>query len=75
MNKISTIELVRYLTENKGKYVEASMNNNIFKATHMIIFGGRKIFDTGIDSQEISWKPQEFIEFYQKAHWLVEQIV
>ncbi|GAB4439725.1 MAG: hypothetical protein Kow0031_21610 [Anaerolineae bacterium] len=75
MNKITTSQLVDLLTNNKGKYVEASLNNGFFSATHLLVFGGQKIFDTGIDSQEISWKPEDFIRFYPEAYWVVDQIV
>jgi len=75
MNKISSTQLVDLLIKNKGKYIEASMSNGYFKATHMLVFGGRKIYDTGIDSEEIKWSPQEFIKFYSESFWLIEQIV
>ncbi|MBN1218530.1 MAG: hypothetical protein JXM69_06370 [Anaerolineae bacterium] len=75
MNKIPTSQLVEFLIQHKGKFVEASMSNGIFKATHILRFGGRKIFDTGIDSQEVTWTPQEFIDFYPKAYWMIEQVV
>lgn len=75
MNKIPTTQLVDLLIKNKGRYIEASMSNGYFKATHMLTFGGRKIYDTGIDSQEVKWSPQEFIEFYPEVYWLIEQIV
>ena len=51
------------------------MCGTYFRATHMLVFGGKKIFDTGIDSQETKWSPEEFVEFYPKAYWLIEQIV
>jgi len=75
MNGISSVQLVKLLIENKRRYIEASMNAAGFKATHMLVFGGRKIFDTGIDSQETVWEPKEFIKFYPNAYWLIEQIV
>ncbi len=75
MKKIPTAQLVDLLIKNKGRCIEASMSNGYFKATHMLAFGGRKIYDTGIDSEEVKWRSQEFIEFYSEAHWLIEQIV
>jgi len=75
MNKISSQQLVELLKKNKGRFIEASMSDGHFKATHMLVFGGRKIYDTGIDSQETKWSPQEFIDFYPMSHWLIERIV
>ena len=59
----------------KNKYVEASLNNGIFNATHFIRFGGRKYFVTGIDSKEKSWKETEFIEYYNNVIWKIDQII
>lgn len=71
----SSRQLVNLLIQNKGKYIEASMGNAYFKATHILAFRGRKIFDTGMDSQETKWYPEEFIKFYPDAYWQIEQIV
>lgn len=70
---IPTTDLVKLL--HKNKFVEASLNDGIFNATHFIRFGGRKIFDTGIDSQEVSWKEVEFLSFYEKSFWKIDQIL
>ena len=75
MRRVSSLQLANLLIQNKGKYIEASMCSACFRATHMLTFGGRKIFDTGIDSQEITWYPKEFVEFYPNAFWVIEQIV
>ena len=75
MNKISTIELIKLVTENNDKVYEVSLNNGFFNATHFLSFGGRKIFDIGIDSQEITWFPDDFISFYYQAYWIVDQVV
>jgi len=73
VNKIKTTPLVALLR--KGRVIEASLNNGIFNATHFLRFGGRKIFDYGIDSSAMSWKPQEFVDFYSRAVWRIDQIV
>jgi len=51
------------------------LGNGFAKATHLIYWGGRKLFDTGIDSEEIKWKEEEFQENYSKSFWEIEQIV
>lgn len=70
---IPTKEMVKLLHTNR--YVEASLNNGMFNATHLVRFGGRKIFDIGIDSQEVSWKVEEFVSFYEMSFWKIDQIV
>ncbi len=70
---IQTTELVKLLYYNK--FIEASLNDGIFNATHFIRFGGRKIFDTGIDSREVSWNEAEFVSFYEKSFWKIDQIL
>lgn len=71
--KIDTKELIKLVKE--SKYVEASLNNGLFNATHLISFGGRKLFDTGVDSQEVSWFEKEFLSFYIYAKWKIDQII
>lgn len=70
---ISSIDLLT-LVKNSN-YVEASLNDGIFNATHLIRFGGRKFFDTGIDSKEVSWKENDFLNFYTLANWKIDQII
>lgn len=67
--------MVEKMISNKGRHFEAGMDNGFFCATHFLCFGGRKIYDTGIDSQDIIWKPQEFVDFYRFAYWKIDQIV
>ena len=71
----TTAELVELLVKNKRIWIEACLNTRVFRCCHMMVFGGRKIFDIGIDSQEVTWKPDEFVKFYDKAYWEIEQIV
>lgn len=75
MNKISTNDLIMRLKSNKGKVFEVSLNNGFFRATHMIYWGGKILYDTGIDSVEIKWKSDEFKNHYDLSFWEVEQIV
>ncbi|MBN1213396.1 MAG: hypothetical protein JXA92_12550 [candidate division Zixibacteria bacterium] len=63
------------ITYRKGSVLEISMNTAYFKATHIVYFGGRKIFDMGIDSQTVTWTPKEFIAFYSQAYWSVDQVI
>lgn len=73
--KIPTKTIVELLTTNKEKVFEISMSTACFKATHIVYFGGRKIFDMGIDSQTVAWKPNEFLGFYPQAYWKIEQVI
>ena len=73
--KISTNSLVRLLTADKNVDFEVSLNNGVFNATHFLRFGGRKIYDIGIDSQQSLWNISEFTAWYNEANWLVDQIV
>jgi len=59
----------------KKKIIEASMCLGFFRATHVLSFGSRKIYDTGIDSQQVTWRPADFVKMYQKHQWVIDQIV
>jgi len=74
LSKLSTIEIIDFITDHKGTVLEISMNKDCFRATHIVYFGGRRIFDMGIDSQTVSWSPKEFIDFYSQAYWTIEQV-
>lgn len=74
-NRMSTSDLINLLKANKGLYLEAAISMGDFRATHFLFFGGKKIYDTGIDSQDVKWFPVEFLEFYQKAIWNIDQFV
>lgn len=73
--KIATDRLLELLMQDHGRFVEASLNDGIFNATHFLRFGGRKVFDTGIDSVTVSWKKSDFLFHYSQAKWKIDQIV
>lgn len=75
MRKIHTLELLDLLRSEANHTIEASLNNGRFNATHFLRFGVRKLFDCGIDSAEVSWNVKDFLAFYSKASWRVDQIV
>jgi hypothetical protein len=75
MKFISTVELVKRVKANKGKVFEVAILKGFFRATHFIYFGGRLLYDTGIDSQEIKWKPEEFVSYYSSTFWHIDQVV
>jgi hypothetical protein len=75
MNKVSTNELINLLKLNRGKVFEVSISNGFLKATHLIYWGGKILYDTGIDSIEIKWKADEFLENYILSYWEIEQVV
>lgn len=73
--KVQTPELLALLVANKGRVIEASLTNGYFNFTHFMDFGGRVIYDMGIDSEEVSRRPHEFLERYQNEWWRIDQIV
>jgi hypothetical protein len=73
--KISTPQLIDRMFKQKNHVFEASLNNGFFNAMHFLRWGGRKIFDCGIDSADISWAPNEFNAFYEQAFWQIDQII
>lgn len=73
--KMRTKDLVDLLIKNKGRVIEASLTNGSFNFTHFMDFGGRVIYDLGIDSEEVSRKPLEFLQFYQDSWWRINQMV
>lgn len=75
MKSLCTNELVSEIKENKGKMFEAAIVKRGFRATHFIYFGGHLLYDTGIDSQEIKWKPQDFLDYYNSTFWQIDQVV
>lgn len=75
MKSISTNELVTKLKVNQGKMFEVAINKGAFRFTHFIYFGGKLLYDTGIDSHEIKWKPQDFSDYYNSTFWQIDQVV
>lgn len=75
MKKISTQQLIALQKKHKNSYFEVSLSNKYFRATHFMTFGGKKIYDTGIDSKDVKWTPNEFLEFYPRAFWKIDQII
>lgn len=73
--KFPTKTIVDLLKKNQKTVFEISLNTTDFKATHVVYYGGRKIFDMGIDSQTVAWKPNEFLTFYPQATWSIEQVI
>lgn len=75
MKKVSTKQLLNRLKKNKGKFFEVALSNGIFRATHILYWRGKMLYDTGIDSQDIKWTREDFINWYPKAYWLIDQVV
>jgi hypothetical protein len=75
MKSISTNELITKLKVNKRKIFEVAIVKDALQATHFIYFGGKLLYDTGIDSQEIKWKPQDFLGYYNSTFWQIDQVI
>ena len=65
MRSVFTNELVSEIKNNTGKMFEVAIVKHGFRATHFIYFGGKLLYDTGIDSKEVMWKPNDFIDYYR----------
>ena len=73
--KITTEHLVVLLVENKNVDFEVSLNNGVFNATHFFRYGGKRIYDIGIDSHLVTWNKNDFVKWYSNSKWLIDQIV
>lgn len=72
--KAPTAEIVKILFDGKKKWIEVSLNDGTFNATHILQPRKNKVIDCGIDSRDVSWELEDFIEFYRFAHWKIDQI-
>ena len=75
MNSITSNELVSRLKMNRRKMFEVAICKGSVRATHFIYFGGKLLYDTGIDSKEVKWKPQDFLNHYKHTFWKIDQVV
>ncbi len=72
--KFTTAELVSLLLDGNTRWLEVSLNDGVFNATHLILPRKNKLIDCGIDSRDVTWDPNDFIKFYKYAYWKVDQI-
>lgn len=72
---MTTHELIELVISNPNKYYEVQLNLGEFVGTHFITFSGKLLYDTGIDSQNITWKPCEFISYHYNSYWKIYQTV
>jgi hypothetical protein len=69
---VSTVELVKFLQANKYLYFNISVILNYgLLATHIISMRKNQIWDEGIDAISIKWLPEEFLEHYKNATWII----
>ena len=73
--RLSTRILTEILSRHRKIFFEVSLANGYFCATHFLAFGGKKIYDTGIDSKDIKWSIDEFIGFYPSAIWRIDRVI
>lgn len=72
--KLSSAQIVSILFDSRTRWIEASLNDGMFNATHILLLYKNKLIDCGIDSRNVKWKPKIFIDFYKDACWKIDQI-
>lgn len=72
--KLSTAVVISLILDGKTKWIEVSLNNGVFNATHLLFNGKHRLIDVGTDSSEVRWKPRDFLNFYRDARWKVDQM-
>jgi len=72
--KLTTVKLVSILFDRKTRWIEASLNDGTFNATHMLQSYGYQVMDCGIDSRDVRWRIEDFTAFYKDARWRIDQI-
>jgi hypothetical protein len=73
---LTTTELIELTNSNQCKTIEASLIlNSGFFATHFLEARRKRLYDIGIDSEQVKWKFEEFLNNYNSGRWLVVQVV
>jgi hypothetical protein len=72
---IQTQALVNTITANADKWVEARLCFNGFAATHFLYFTANKLYDEGIDGEELETSILDFSNRYQDCYWRIDNIV
>jgi hypothetical protein len=75
MNLIRTEELIKQVTSNPRKWVEARLRLGSISATHFLIFSNKQLFDEGIDGEERQVSIDDFIKHYRDSFWQIDNIV
>lgn len=69
---LSTHALVEFLKANRYQYFDVSLLlHHGLLATHTISFRKMHIWDEGIDNTTLKWQPDEFMEHYENAVWVI----
>ena len=69
---LCTSGLVKILQNNRYSLFEATLLLRYgLGATHFIYFRKKDILDEGIDGVAIKWEPEEFMDHYKQARWML----
>lgn len=72
---IETEELMKIVTSNPNKWIEARLRFKNISATHFLLFSNEKLFDEGIDGEERAIAISDFIQCYNNSVWQIDNIV
>jgi hypothetical protein len=74
---MTTKELINAIKDNANKIIEARLILKCAYATHFIYFDEIKnvFVDEGIDGEAYTISITEFYERYEKANWIIDQVV
>jgi hypothetical protein len=75
MNIISTSQLIKTISSEKRKLIEAKLLLNGCYATHFLTFSGTYLYDEGIDGEVRKTNFWDFGKWYSDAYWIIDQIV
>ena len=73
---IPTKKLIEVVFNNPKKFVEARLLlGRPLVATHFMYFNGRSFYDEGIDGEDRKLPVEEFLGYYRKNYWIVDNVV
>jgi len=72
---LATQELMEFLAKNQKPdeilQIECNLTSGCFNCTHYIAYTDDKIFDIGIDDQELEYTHDEFLAAYPQTTWRI----
>ncbi|MCX6350833.1 MAG: hypothetical protein NTX03_03115 [Bacteroidetes bacterium] len=67
--------MIKIVTTNSNKFVEARLRFKNIAATHFLIFVNNKLFDEGIDGEEREVSIDDFVNHYENCYWQIDNLV